>query len=146
MANEKRKTADEVEETAEHLEHAHVEPVAEGEHVEHADVAVAVEEQHAAERHEEALTDVPVTGMTRPTHPLESDEHPDGPVEAGDPEIEERQERIRQLEDELRNAELEERRRLIDAEREYTLENLDNREAELKAQLARVRGEQPTEE
>lgn len=73
------------------------------------------------------------------------------PVEVGgqmlyvDPEIEERNEEIAALEQEIRDAERENRRKLVDDERRLTIANLDDRKAELQAQLARVRGETPEE-
>ena len=60
-----------------------------------------------------------------------------------DPEIAERQERIAELEEEIAQAEREERIRLVAADKALTIANLDDQEAALRAQLARVRGEDP---
>jgi hypothetical protein len=63
-----------------------------------------------------------------------------------DPEIAAQQVRIAELEQELAEAQRADRRRMVDADHQAMKDGLDQREAELRAQLARVRGEEPHEE
>ena len=78
--------------------------------------------------------------------PLERRETDDGQPYVVDPEIEERNARIAEKQAELDALKQNERRRMVDAERAMTIEGLDQREAELDAQLARVRGDRPEEQ
>ena len=82
-----------------------------------------------------------------------------GPVEEGeraavvlhpptnvDPEHQAQLDRIADLERQIEEEKRNERRRLVDAEKEQFKTGLDQREAELRAQLARVRGEDVVDE
>lgn len=65
---------------------------------------------------------------------------------AHDEELAAQEERIADLERQIEEEKRNQRMHLVDEERRLYKENLDNREAGLLAQLARVRGEEPHEE